>query len=1163
MKKSILFIALIICFMFSHNIISAQSVTSYTFAQAAGSPTLLTATYTTHTSGTTDYGVYTAVPLGFTFEYNCTNYTTISISNDGFIVMGNALSNSYTPLSSGTSNNVISVCAADLEGVAAGSSLRSKMTGTSPNRVFTVEWKNYGEYWDGGDFTFQIKLYETTNVIEMYWVTNSALTSNSGFQVGLRGASNADFNNRTKANNANWIASTAGAANSDLMGCNTTASRNPSGIFTWTPPVGCAGAPTAGSAAASPSSITSCAALSTTLSVTGSSTGCGLTYQWQSAPAAGGPWTNISGATGITHVTSISANTYFRRVITCTASGSSANSASVLVTTTVSSPANDDPCNATLVTVNADLACGTVSAGTVSCAGNSGIAACAGSGADDDVWYKFVATSTVHNFDVLNVSGSVTDMVHEIFSGACGALSSVGCSDPNSSQFSGFTIGVTYYVRVYTYTSTGGQNTTFNLCIGTPPPPPSNDEPCGAIDLNVNIGSCAFQSADLGTTSTISTGMPAPGCSSLGPDVWFKVTVPAGGLIIDLSPNGGPTDFGMAWYTGPSCNNLTALVECDDDDSQNGAMPMICRTGASCTVPGDCAQNAKLATGTVVYVRVWEYGGGSFGPFDICAYEPAPAGAPSNCGSATTIASLPFTNSGQTTCCRVNSYTASQGCASAYQDGEDFLYAYTPAANQTIDITLTGTLSYTGIFVTDRCPSAGGVVCVGQATSSSGNPTLCGVNLVGGTTYYIMIDTDPSPTCTPFNINVTSSSSPSCGLNYTSSVIAYAPDLNAGTNIALPIDDRFSSSYVPFGFTFCFDGFGFSQGLVSSNGYLIFDPISCASNLPAANASPGAYSAYSISAAIPNTTNAPRNSIMFPWQDINPAIGGTIKYQTLGTAPNRRFVITFDQIPYYSCTTLKFTGQLKIFETTNTIEMHIAKKEICAGWNGGDGIMGLHNYNGTVAVTNAAYNYPTNYTLTNQAFRFTSNCGPACIILPVKLMSFSVNSDNSFNVLNWSTSTEVNNDYFSVEYSTDMVNFYELGKVDGAGNSNVVRSYQFVDNAIYDEVVYYRLKQVDFDGVYSFSDIVAVNRMEEGDVSIYPNPAKEALFLDINSKKEEQFTIRFVNVLGAVVQENIVVNKGTNTYQSKEFKQLQTGIYFVQLLNAKNETVKNLKIVKE
>jgi hypothetical protein len=417
-----------------------------------------------------------------------------------------------------------------------------------------------------------------------------------------------------------------------------------------------------------------------------------------------------------------------------TGSGTYTLSWSVVAGTCPVPPSNDNPCSAIPVTVNPDLLCGSVTAGTVVNATNSGIAACTGN-ANNDVWFSFVATSTVHNFDVLNIAGSTTDMVHEIFSGACGSLSSIACSDPNSSQWSGFTVGQTYYVRVYTYGSTSA-TTTFNLCIGTPPPPPSNDEPCGAIVLNVNIGSCAFQSAILDVYSTLSTGMPAPGCSSLGPDVWFKVTVPTGGLIIDMASNGGPTDFGMAWYTGSSCNNLTTLVECDDDDSQNGAMPMICRTGASCTIPGDCAQNAKLPTGTVVYVRVWEYGGGSFGPFDICAYEPAPPGAPSNCASATNIASLPFSNSGQTTCCRVNSYTTSQGCGSAYQDGEDFMYTYTPSANQTIDITLTGTLSYTGVFITDNCPSVGSANCIASATSTSGNPTLCGVSLTAGTTYY-------------------------------------------------------------------------------------------------------------------------------------------------------------------------------------------------------------------------------------------------------------------------------------------------------------------------------------------------------------------------------------------------------------------------------------------
>ena len=191
-------------------------------------------------------------------------------------------------------------------------------------------------------------------------------------------------------------------------------------------------------------------------------------------------------------------------------------------------------------------------------------------------------------------------------------------------------------------------------------------------------------------------------------------------------------------------------------------------------------------------------------------------------------------------------HSTANGCASVYQDGEDYLYKYTPSANVTVEVTLTGTLSYTGVFITDKCPNAGGVVCVASNTSSSGNPKICGAALTAGTTYYIMIDTDPAPSCTPFNITISSASSYTCALNYTASSIGFAPDLNAGTNIALPIDDRFSTSYIPIGFDFCFDGYQFNGLLVSSNGFLIFDPISCVSNLPSANAAPSAYSSWPI-----------------------------------------------------------------------------------------------------------------------------------------------------------------------------------------------------------------------------------------------------------------------------------------------------------------------------
>ena len=73
-----------------------------------------------------------------------------------------------------------------------------------------------------------------------------------------------------------------------------------------------------------------------------------------------------------------------------------------------------------------------------------------------------------------------------------------------------------------------------------------------------------------------------------------------------------------------------------------------------------------------------------------------------------------------------------------------------------------------------------------------------------------------------------------------------------------------------------------------------------------------------------------------------------------------------------SCTGLEYRGQVKLFETTNNIEVHMLRKDLCTGWNSGRAILGLHNYNGTTAVT--AYNYPTQWSANNEAWRFTCNC---------------------------------------------------------------------------------------------------------------------------------------------------------------------------------------------
>lgn len=229
MKKLYAIIALSIVFCAS---INAQ-VASYSFAQAAGSPTYLTAGYTTHTTGTTDYGVYNNIALGFTFNYNGTNYTSVSICNDGFIAMGSSVSSTYYPLSTGTSNDVISALGADLQGLSTGS-LRSQTLGSAPNRTFVVEWQHYEKYSGADDYSFQIILYETTNVIEIKYAAATTVASNF-FQVGLRGSSSADYNNRTKAAATAWLSSTAGGANLDAMETGGNVARNPQGVFTWTP----------------------------------------------------------------------------------------------------------------------------------------------------------------------------------------------------------------------------------------------------------------------------------------------------------------------------------------------------------------------------------------------------------------------------------------------------------------------------------------------------------------------------------------------------------------------------------------------------------------------------------------------------------------------------------------------------------------------------------------------------------------------------------------------------------------------------------------------------------------------------------------------------------------------------------------------------------------
>lgn len=185
------------------------------------------------------------------------------------------------------------------------------------------------------------------------------------------------------------------------------------------------------------------------------------------------------------------------------------------------------------------------------------------------------------------------------------------------------------------------------------------------------------------------------------------------------------------------------------------------------------------------------------------------------------------------------------------------------------------------------------------------------------------------------------------------------------------------------------------------------------------------------------------------------------------------------------------------------------------------------------------------------AASFTETGNP----LPVELISLCAARQNDLVVLNWQTATEVNNIGFSVERSCppDGNNWATIGFVQGSGNSNSPRSYSFTDTQTDKTVLKYRLKQIDTDGKYKYSDVAEVNMSIPATFALnqnYPNPFNPATVISYQIPAAGLVTLKVYDLLGKEVSTLVNEQKNAGTYEIKfDGGKLSSGVYYYQLVS--------------
>jgi parallel beta-helix repeat protein len=258
-------------------------------------------------------------------------------------------------------------------------------------------------------------------------------------------------------------------------------------------------------------------------------------------------------------------------------------------------------------------------------------------------------------------------------------------------------------------------------------------------------------------------------------------------------------------------------------------------------------------------------------------------------------------------------------------------------------------------------------------------------------------------------------------------------------------------------------------------------------------------------------------------------------------------------------------GGFTISATPSTTGLVVSHNLVNGGLDGDVGAVDVSTIFGTAQFVNVAANdfrltgtsLGINNALASVApskdyFGFTRDAQPDrgafeyFIALPVSLLQFSAAWENDRQVmLYWKTAAEVNNAFFEMEHAVDGVSWKTIGRVMGKGDGVNISTYQLLHDAPVPGINYYRLKQVDRNGAFTYSTVVTATRNPKSTVKIYPNPAFEQITVT-GPQNTDKVTI--LNGQGGDVSGNTVIQKLNGSLQI-DISRLPQGAYFVKINN--------------